>query len=129
MLHTSPLFTWISAATIFLLSIGLTGLAVGMGALYPNFKADSAARMASGPGAILFMVVALLFVGSVVALESVPIAAVLVRRARDQQIGDGLRAAVVAVALVVVVANLFVAWAPMRRGAQRLWGDLDTPED
>jgi len=129
MLHTSPVFTWISAGTIFLLSIGLTGLAVGMGALYPNFKADSAARMASGPGAILFMVVALLFVGAVVALESLPIAAILVRRARDQPIGDGLRVAVVAVALVVVLANLFVAWAPMRRGAQKLWGDLGTVED
>jgi len=127
MLDTSPLFTGISVATIFLLSIGLTGLAVGMGALYPNFKADSAARMASGPGAILFMVLALLFVGGVVALESVPIAAVLMRRVRDQEVGPGLQAAVIAVALVVILANILVAWIPMRQGARKLWGDLGEP--
>jgi ABC-2 type transport system permease protein len=127
MLDTSPLFTGISVATIFLLSIGLTGLAVGMGALYPNFKADSAARMASGPGAILFMVLALLFVGGVVALESVPIAAVLMRHVRDEEVGPGLQAAVIAVALVVILANILVAWIPMRRGARKLWGDLGAP--
>ena len=120
---------WVSAATIFLLSIGLTGLAVGMGALYPNFKADSAARMASGPGAIFFMVVALLFVGGIVALESLPIAAVLMRQIRGQEIGLALHLAAGGVGLFVVVANLLVAWIPMRRGARALWGDLGNVGD
>jgi len=124
MLETSPFFTWVSAATIFLLSIGLTGLAVGMGALYPNFKADSAARMASGPGAILFMVVALLFVAGTVVAVSIPIAAVMVRQIRGQDIDLGLQLMVIGVGIAVVAANLLVAWLPMRRGARKLWGDL-----
>jgi hypothetical protein len=124
MLETSPFFTWVSAVTIFLLSIGLTGLAVGMGALYPNFKADSAARMASGPGAILFMVVALLFVAGTVVAVSIPIAAVMVRQIRGQDIGLALQLMVLGVGIAVVAANLLVAWLPMRRGARKLWGDL-----
>jgi len=129
MLETSPFFTWVSAGTIFMLSIGLTGLAVGMGALYPNFKADSAARMASGPGAILFMVVALLFVGAVVVAESLPLAAVMLRKIRDQEVGLALQLASVGVGVGVVVANVLAAWLPMRRGARKLWGDLGNVGD
>ena len=129
MLDTAPFFAWAAAGTIFMLSVGLTGLAVGMGALYPNFKADSAARMASGPGAILFMVVALLFVAAVVVLESFPIGALLVRLIRDEAIPFWLHILLVLTGIAVLVANLLVAWIPMRRGAKKLWGDLGNVGD
>lgn len=129
MLHTAPLFAWAAGGTIFMLAIGLTGLAVGLGALYPDFKADSVARMASGPGAILFMVTALLFVGGIVLIESFPLAGLLVQQVRGAPPSGILTLSAVGVGLLVVVANLLVAWLPMRRGARKLWGDLGNVGD
>ena len=129
MLHVDPLYGWIAAGTIAALSAGVTGLAVGLGALYPNFKADSAARMASGPGAILFMVTALSFVAACVTLEAVPIGILLAKQYQGLPPGPVLSAVLVVVALVVVGANAAAAIVPLHRGAERLWGDLGNVGD
>ncbi len=129
LLHTEPLYGWIAALTIFFLSFGLTGLAIGLGALYPNFKADSAARMASGPGAILFMVLALSWTSFVITIEAIPVGMVLFRQYNDIAIGPGLTAGLVAAFVGVTLANIAVAVIPMRRGADKLWGDLGNVGD
>ena len=38
------------------LSFGLSGLAVGMGAMYPDFKTDNSAKLAASPAGMLYMV-------------------------------------------------------------------------
>ena len=129
LLHANPLYAWIAAGTILCLSVGLTGLAVGLGALYPNFKADSAARMASGPGAILFMVLALSFVTLVVTAEAIPIGMVLYRQYNGEPVGTALVVTLVVVCLLVVVGNLVAALVPLHRGAEKLWGDLGNVGD
>ena len=129
MLGVEPLFAAISVGTIFFLSLGMTGLAVGLGALYPNFKADSAARMASGPGAILFMVLALSFVTAVILAEAIPVGSLLYRQWLGQPVGAGLTAALIGVGVLVVVANVLAAVIPMRKGADALWGDLGNVGD
>jgi ABC-2 type transport system permease protein len=123
MLHVDPLYGWVAAGTIGLLSVGLTGLAIGMGALYPNFKAESAARMASGPGAILFMVLALSFVAAVIVVEAIPVGMLLAGQYRGREPGAGLIAALVLGSAAIVAANAAAAWIPMRRGALKLWAD------
>ncbi|MCO4773084.1 MAG: hypothetical protein KDA24_23825 [Deltaproteobacteria bacterium] len=129
MLHVDPLYSYVAAITIGLLSVGVTGMAVGLGALYPDFKADNAARMASGPGAILFMVFALTFVAAVIFVESIPVGILLARQYRGQEPGTLLLAASAGVALLVVVACITVAIVPLRRGARALWGDLGNVGD
>ena len=71
-LNASDFVKWISAATALLLTFGITGLAVGIGALYPNFRETNAARLATGASSILFMVLAMLFVTAVVLIEFYP---------------------------------------------------------
>lgn len=129
MLNVEPLYGYVAAATIALLSVAVTGLAVGLGALYPDFKADNAARMASGPGAILFMVIALTFVAATLFLESLPVGFLLARQVRDQPPSAALLGALVGVAVLVVVASGLAAWLPLRRGARALWGDLGNVGD
>jgi ABC-2 type transport system permease protein len=129
MLNVDPLYGWLAAGTIAMLSIGLTGLAVGLGALYPDFKADNAARMASGPGAILFMVLSLTFTAGVIVVEAVPVGMLLANDFRETPVSPQLMAGLVAAGVVVVVANLLAAWIPITRGATKLWGDLGNVGD
>jgi ABC-2 type transport system permease protein len=129
MLNVDPLYGWIAGGTIALMAAGLTGLAVGMGALYPNFKADSAARVASGPGAIFFMVAALSFVAFVVTVEAIPVGVLLAKQYQGQSADSGLIGALIGAALLVVLANTLATVVPLHRGARKLWGDLGNVGD
>ena len=50
----------LSAATTLLLCISISGLGVGMGAMYPKFKYENAASISMSPGGMFFMLIAFL---------------------------------------------------------------------
>jgi len=129
MLHVDPLYGYVAAVTITLLSFAVTGMAVGLGALYPDFKADNAARMASGPGAILFMVLALSFVAAVITVEAIPIGILLAKQYQGISPSGGLIAGLVGAAVIVVVSCAIATVVPLRKGARALWGDLGNVGD
>jgi ABC-2 type transport system permease protein len=129
MLHVDPLYHYVAMGTIAVLSVGVTGMAVGMGALFPDFKADNAARMASGPGAILFMVLSLSFTAGIIVIESIPVGMLLATEFRGEEVDPQLMLGLAGAGLFVVVANFLAAWIPMTRGATKLWGDLGNVGD
>ena len=59
----------ISIATIFFLSFGLTSLAVGLGALTPNFREDNPARIANGMGGTVNVILSLLYIAVILGLQ------------------------------------------------------------
>jgi len=61
-----------SALLVGCLVVALTGLGVGMGAMFPRFHIDDAARIATGLGGVLFMFIAIGLTGVVVALDAWP---------------------------------------------------------
>jgi hypothetical protein len=112
----------VSAFSALAMSLGIAGLAVGMGALYPDFKADNAARVAASPPAMLFMLAAMGLVFAVAALEVIPVAVSMSLRfnEREPRLLDwvGLLAPHLGVAVLCGAALLL----PMRLAAGRLWG-------
>ena len=59
--------------TVAMISLGLSGLATGLSALYPNMRETSPAKIVSGFGGTLNLILSLFFVSLVVALEAVPV--------------------------------------------------------
>lgn len=53
---------------VFFMTLSLTALAVGMGAIYPQFKADNPAEIGGSGGGILYMILALGYVGLMILL-------------------------------------------------------------
>ncbi|MCK4244955.1 MAG: hypothetical protein KAX20_04960 [Candidatus Omnitrophica bacterium] len=53
MLRVTPLLFSLSCGSILLVSLSLSGLAIGLGGLYPDFKSDDIARIVSGIGGTL----------------------------------------------------------------------------
>jgi hypothetical protein len=120
-LDSPPALMAVGAGTAFFLAFALSGLAMGMGAVAPNFKADNAAKAAAGPGGILFMVLALVLVGAVLALEATPVWFLLRAGFEERSLlPDEIWISVlffgVAIALCAAAAIL-----PPRRAAQALW--------
>ena len=71
-LGVNTLLAWIGLGTITVLGFGLTSLAVGLGAMYPNFKEDNPARIANGLGGTANIVFSLAYIAANLALELPP---------------------------------------------------------
>ena len=63
----------LSSVTLFFMTLGIVGLAVGMGAIYPRFKSENIARVAGGFGGAICMILSMLFIGGIVVLEAWPV--------------------------------------------------------
>ena len=120
-LEAGTFLTIVASGTAVGLSFGIAGVAVGMGAIYPDFRADSASRAAAGPAGVLFMVAALILVFVVIGVLGVPVYMVL----RSQVDGIPLQSVQWVIVTVCFVASAAICAAatvvPLRIGAKRLW--------
>lgn len=67
-----PLSLYTTFAT-FLMGLALTGLSIGLGAIYPDFKEENPMRIASTPGGVMTVLVSLIYVGLVVGIMMIPV--------------------------------------------------------
>ncbi|MBI2901754.1 MAG: hypothetical protein HYY17_16335 [Planctomycetes bacterium] len=72
MLRTPTELAILHAVALLGICLGVSGLAVGLGALYPNFSEDNPSKIVSGFGGTLNLVTTLAFVSLVLALQAVP---------------------------------------------------------
>jgi ABC-2 type transport system permease protein len=69
-LGTDPAIIFFSGIFMGLLSLSITALAIGIGAMYPNFEEKTAARMATGVSSIIYMSFAFGLILAVIAILS-----------------------------------------------------------
>lgn len=72
--------TVLHLVTMLGVTVGVAGLSVGLGAIYPNFREDSPAKIVSGFGGTLNLVLNMVFVMAVVVMQLVPSYMVLKRQ-------------------------------------------------
>jgi ABC-2 type transport system permease protein len=108
----------LTTATMVGVTCALTALALGFGALYPNYETENVAEIPTSFGGLLFMMAAVTYLGGVVILEAWPVYLFLASRLQ------GGEAEVSAVPLVLGVAGaaaltaaavVLPLWAGMRR--------------
>ncbi|MBI5191086.1 MAG: hypothetical protein HZA22_10465 [Nitrospirae bacterium] len=123
-LRASAFMSILSAVTIFFMTFGITGLGVGLGAVYPKFRFENAAQVSAGYGGIVYMLVSMCFIGGVVALLAWPVYLFFTARYRGVP-ETPLELAISAACFIMVVAvNIAACIWPMRLGLRCL-EDLD----
>ena len=60
-------------ATIILLTLAISALALGFGALFPQFETENAAQIPTSFGGLVFMMTTIALVAGVIVLEAVPV--------------------------------------------------------
>lgn len=111
----------LSVLTLLVLTVGIAGLGAGLGALYPRFSVGNAARIASGYGGVVYMILSMGLVFVALLLEALPtwyLHRVLVLGRHAPSTGRIVAGAALLVAVVGLCA--LAAWLPMRLGARRL---------
>lgn len=83
MLGVVPAILAVHLLTCFMLCVGLSGLAVGMGAKMPNLQEESPSRIAAGFGGTLNLVLSTVYIAAIVTLTAVPCHFYLVTQQTD----------------------------------------------
>lgn len=73
MIGVEPIVHFAHQYSMLLCCIGLTSLAVGLGARYPNFRSTSAARIASGFGGTVNLIAGTALIGAILGLGCLPV--------------------------------------------------------
>ena len=106
----------VSIVGIFFITIGVVGMAVGMGAMYPKFKYENISEISSGTGGILFIITSLIYVGLVLVLGARPMYVHFTQRF----LGGAENLEVMSFYTLVIILSCYVAIEPMRRGIRSL---------
>lgn len=117
LLQASAFMTAVSLLSVAFLTFALAGMALGFGALFPQFQAESAAQIPTSFGGLVYMMASVALIGVVVWLEARPVHEYL--RARLLGTGPdftGTMAGFAAAAVLCVVATFL----PMRLAIRRL---------
>jgi ABC-2 type transport system permease protein len=73
LLKVSPFMMTVSLAAIVGLTLAIAAMALGFGALYPQFETENAAQIPTSFGGLVFMILSVGLVGGVVFLEARPV--------------------------------------------------------
>jgi len=108
----------VGIGTILLLTIAIAALALGFGALYPQFDTENAAQIPTSFGGLVFMMTTIALLALVIVLEAAPVYAYL----QATRAGESIRLTprlLLPFAAVVVVCALATA-LPLRIGLKRM---------
>ena len=119
-LNVMPLMMWLSTLTLFGMTFSIVALGLAVGAAYPKFEADNAAKVAAGVGGLVYMILCMSFIGAVVVLEAWPVYAIFMSRLHEAPL-SGLSEASVGGSLAAAAALIAAVFAlSVRYGIQRL---------
>jgi ABC-2 type transport system permease protein len=119
LLGIDPFLKVLTAAAIVLMSFALVGLATGLGARYPRFGADPT-QAAGSYGGVVFMILAVLYIITMIVLLGWPSSLWLFSRARGFRLST-LREVLMGVSLASAAIVSIAAWIlGMRSGVSAL---------
>lgn len=120
LLKVTPFMMAISVVTVFAMTFGITALGVGIGAIFPRFRYENAAQIPTGFGGIVYMIIALMFIGAVVVLEAWPVYRIFTAETLGSRIHiSGWIRIIISFSLVLII-NIAAVVIPMRIGLKRL---------
>jgi ABC-2 type transport system permease protein len=119
MLQLDPVYYALTVYSVVITNFGLAGLAVGLGTLYPTFTEDNPARIVSGMGGTLNLLVSIGYITLVVAAQTLILQwRVLERFTSPEMFWVALAAAVA----FITALSLACTFVPMRLGLRNLEG-------
>ena len=120
LLGVSPFLQILSAVAIFFMTLALVGLAAGMGAQYPRFRAENVTQVAGSYGGVAFMVMAVLFILVTVGLLAWPASVYLWHEYHSIPLAPWRRAEMGLAFAMAALVSLATFRLPMRRGVRAL---------
>jgi ABC-2 type transport system permease protein len=118
LLHATPFMMTLSVTTMILLTFAISALALGFGALYPQFETENAAQIPTSFGGLVFMMTTIVLVAAVIVLEAMPVYGYMSAAFRGEtvQITTSMILAFVGVLLLCTTATV----VPLKIGLRKM---------
>jgi ABC-2 type transport system permease protein len=110
----------LSSATMFFLVFGIAALGVGLGAVYPNFKHENIAQVATSFGGMIYMISSSVFIALVIVLEAGPVYTILSAHFRGEVIARLQWVWIMGSFIMVIVVLIVAVKKPMAAGLKSL---------
>jgi ABC-2 type transport system permease protein len=120
LLKVTPFMMALSSATVFCLVPGIVAIGIGLGAAYPDFKAENPTQTVTSFGGLVFMITCAGYIGVIILLEAGPVYRIFMAGLHGRPLSAGVwvwTAASFGLALALSVAAVLL---PLRFGHRRL---------
>jgi ABC-2 type transport system permease protein len=119
-LAVSPFIFILSTVTMVMATFALTALALGFGALFPNYETDNVAEIPTSFGGLLYMMTAVAYLAGIILLEAWPVYSFLSRNVPGQVARNfGSLPLVMGIAGAATLTGLAVV-LPLRAGVRKV---------
>jgi ABC-2 type transport system permease protein len=119
-LHVTQFMMIISTVSIFLITIAIVSMGIGIGAVYPRFQVEDVAQIHSGFGGLIYMITCVSFIGLVILLEAWPTYLVFTARMGHRSLSP-LQWMELIFCFCLTISLIFAAiFIPIRIGLKRL---------
>jgi len=122
LLNVTPFMMVLSTVTVFLLVPGIVSLGIGLGAAYPDFKAENPTQTVTSFGGYLFMILCAMYIGIVILIESGPVYDIFMADIRGRTLGIAEWAPIICAFAAVLGFAMAAVILPIKIGARRLAG-------
>lgn len=120
LLKVTPFMMALSVVTVFLMVPGIVAIGIGLGAAYPDFRAENPTQAVTSFGGLLFMMLCAAFIAAVIMLESGPVYTLFMAQVRGRLLTPGDWLWIVVSFGLVFVLSLLAFFLPLHFGARRL---------
>jgi len=120
LLKVTPFMMALSGLTVFLVVPGIVALGIGLGAAYPDFKAQNPTQTVTSFGGLVFMIACAAYIGLVIIIEAGPVYNLFMAGIHNKTISLSIWIWTVGSFTLVLVINLLAISLPMRFGERRL---------
>ena len=124
LLQVTPFMMALSGITVFLVVPGIVAMGIGLGAAYPDFKAQNPTQTVTSFGGLVFMIACAGYIGLVIILEAGPVYNLFMAGIHNKTIRLPIWLWIVGSFIVVLILSLLAISLPMRFGEKRLSGLL-----
>jgi ABC-2 type transport system permease protein len=120
LLKVTPFMMVLSTATVFCVVPGIVSLGIGLGAAYPDFKAENPAQTVTSFGGLVFMLTCAGFIGLVILLEAGPVYRLFMAGLHGKPLSAAVWLWAAAAFGAAFALSLLAVVLPLRFGERRL---------
>jgi len=120
LLNVTPFMMILSSVTMFLAIFGIVALGIGLGALYPNFKFENIAQVATGFGGVMYMIVSAIFIASIIVLEAGPVYVIFMANVKGLSLTVLQWLFIIPSFAAVLIIGMLTVYKPMKMGLKAL---------
>ena len=120
MLQVTPFMMALSTITVFFLVPGIVSMGIGLGAAYPNFKAENPNQTVTSFGGLIFMIMCAGYIGIVILIEAGPVYNLFMADIRGTTLSPAMWLWIIASFSTAFALSIAAIKIPMRFGEKRL---------